>query len=617
LDSIKLPNEIHLFIESYPKTVRKNILFRMKLHDFLAKDKEAQKDFISMVKLNPIIFYDLVAWTYNPRKPIGEMNVPFIVSARPSQVKAVNGIRDVNWQQNIALNKSRDEGATELLMKYITLMILFVPDVNFIIGSRSEELVDKTGDPSTLYGKIDYAIRFLPNWLTKRLHMERNFKHIRNLDINSTIDGEATNENFAAGKRCTALILDEFGRVMPNLAASIDDTIKDVSDCIIYNSTHWYGAGHIFNKSLKRKSTKVITLPWWENPEKNKGLHYADDEDVEWPRKERSPWFDGEVDRRTRRDIMMNLWMNPEGASDQFFDPIINEKIRVNYVKPPRYRGDISFETEKKKPLQGTFISKVGRCNFRWYDTLINNRPNQTHNYIVGCDIGFGTGASNSTAMITDANTGEEVGEYVCADKTPEMFADLVTALCLWIGGTQDPFLIWERTGGQGINFGRRVLENGYTHVYTKTTEQTKSRKRLNIYGWDNTGGPNGSKEDMLEQLQIALKEGIKEKPEHKFIIIRSEEVVNELNGYIFYSSGELNSSEVVDETSGARKRHGDRVIGTGLCVLGMLDFAAAKNKDTPKAEYGSLAWRMEQRKNEETRKKQFWGEPLRQSGRW
>src|SRR3989304_4328462 len=135
-----------------PTDVLGNLHFRKELHSWLADDKEAQKDYIALLKLSPVLTYDTLFFTYNPDLPIGTMNVPFIISSRPKQVEAVWALKDaIENRHDVGINKGRKEGATEILMKYVTYMILFFPDVSFLVGSRSEELVDKTGDPSTLF----------------------------------------------------------------------------------------------------------------------------------------------------------------------------------------------------------------------------------------------------------------------------------------------------------------------------------------------------------------------------------------------------------------------------------------------------------------------------------
>jgi hypothetical protein len=369
----------------------------------------------------------------------------------------------------------------------------------------------------------------------------------------------------------------------------------------------------------------AITFKIDKLPEALKKLFVADG-NKRYPGKERSPWFDKEEEDRSYRDVSQNIWMNPSGAANQFFDPVVIEKIRGTTIKAPKYTGTLKFDYTNSSVF-GPRISNVTlvsnpRGNFRWWGELeeIKNvlRPNQLHNYIIGSDISFGTGASNSTAMIVDRNTGELIGELVTPDMRVDEFADVVSALYFWIGGANAPFVIWERTGGHGINFGRRIMENGVTNVYTKTTETGKTRKRQQVYGWDNTGGPNGTKGDLLERLEIALKEGLKDKHERAYLIIHSEEVTNEMDGYIFYSSGELDSSESIDQSSGARKRHGDRIIGVGLCVLGMLDQPVSDETLVREPPYGSLAWGMLQSKIEDEKLKTGqWQDPPNMSTRW
>jgi hypothetical protein len=214
-----------------------------------------------------------------------------------------------------------------------------------------------------------------------------------------------------------------------------------------------------------------------------------------------------------------------------------------------------------------------------------------------------------------DVNTGENVGEYVCSDKSPEEFADLVVALCKWIGGgTGEAYLIFENNGGQGANFSKRVIERGLSLVYTQRTELTKSRRSLNKYGWHSG---RTEKEFVMSLLQAALKESLKTKKENPFVIIRNEEIVNELDNYVFYESGEVDSSEIQDLASGARKRHGDRVIGLALCCLALKDQGSMKKVSDNKIPWGSFAWRQLQRKQKEAEKSETWGDPKEIKAGW
>ncbi len=262
-------------VKVIPKSVGANLEFRMKLHDFLSKDKIAQKEFIAMCLQNPVIAYDVLFWTFDGRREPGCRNLPFIL--RPQQEIVVGLLKKgIDTGEDVGINKSKEEGATELVIKFLSLLTLFVPDSNFLVGSRTEDLVDKTGEPSTLFAKIDSVFDKLPMWLKLKLHIERTFKHIGNLDIHSMIDGEATSENFGVGKRATAVMLDEFGLIEKRIAKEISDKIGDVSNCVIYNSTHWFGTGHPFYQVLQRKNILKGNLPWFLNPVKMVGAYKSE-----------------------------------------------------------------------------------------------------------------------------------------------------------------------------------------------------------------------------------------------------------------------------------------------------------------------------------------------------
>ena len=131
---------------------------------------------------------------------------------------------------DVGLDKSRKMGASEMCAKLGTLHAILLPETHGIIGSRKEDLVDKKGDPTTLFAKIDHTIRHLPGWLRGQLNVERNHMIMNILDTESSIVGETTNESFSAGSRSTWMVLDEFGRVKKRFADAIEGS------CLLYTS---------------------------------------------------------------------------------------------------------------------------------------------------------------------------------------------------------------------------------------------------------------------------------------------------------------------------------------------------------------------------------------------
>ena len=662
--NITSPDTPKAFLASIPREMQANLDYRKKLYVLLTKDPGWRKTFCEMMWNKPEIAYDSILWTFNPRNKAGKRNLPFIL--RPQQRVVVNEVNEAIIKgHDRAINKSRDEGATEIVTKLFALHWMLNPECMFLLGSRKEEYVDRGtildlensrvgGDHKCLFHKTLYAIAHIPDILKPKFR--KSYMHFENLDNGAVIDGESTNENFAAGDRRTAIFLDEFGRVDYNIAKNIRDTVNDTSDCILYGSTHFYGAGHPFNKVIRNKATRVSLLPWYKNPEKSAGLYaspelnvieikdidyyrqlcpvvfndvepnrpfiYSDFEKSlltypeeiqkvlsglqfradgceEIPGDLRSPWHDKEELRRTRRDLSQNIWMCPTGASDMYFDAVINDRIRMRFVKHPVTEGEIKWDCDSNGKIKSSWLlQNAGKKRLSWYTSLANGRPRQDHNYIIGCDISLGTGASNSVACIVDANTREAVGFWKCPDTTPENFADQVEAISNWVGGAVKSYIIWENNGGQGINFGRRIT-GFHTHfpVYINTNEQIRERKRGNKYGWNSN---TERKDDLLTCLKIALSESLKSEKVTKWVTVYDEGCVDELDDYIWYESGDIGASERADEKSGARKRHGDAVIALGLCLLAMKEQPKAVHQQVYSAPRGSMAYRLKQFRKQE-----------------
>ncbi len=192
---------------------------------------------------------------------------------------------------------------------------------------------------------------------------------------------------------------------------------------------------------------------------------------------------------------------------------------------------------------------------------------------------------------------------FVCPNTPPESFADQTVAICKWVGGTVKPYLIWE-SNGPGGSFDKRIRWHGYDFCYTVTEERISYRPRGKKRGWHS--GPE-TKFDLLLELRIALHEGLKTKSRHKSLVIHDEATLGEYERYQFYENRDIGLSECVDEDSGARAAHGDRVIPDGLYVLALSEQPKAMMKEKAKIKPGSFAWRRDQRLTAKRNKKQTW----------
>ncbi len=641
------------FFAAIPKTLQENLEFRCTLHDLLTQDKGMQKVFLELCWADLKILFNSTYWVYDPQAHGGFRHKPFILW--PNQEPIVDELdAAIKQQYDLALDKSRKEGATELICKVFLSHWLLSPEFQGLLGSRKAEFVDKgveiagnkvIGLHKSLMHKVCYALVHLPAWMKPQF--QKTYMLLQNHLNGAVISGEATNENFAAGDRQTAILVDEFGRVDHSMALSISDTVHDTSDCVIFNSTQFYGTEHPYNQLLTQRlgRIKVVCLPWETNPYKGAGLYRSPDydmieiDDIDYyrnicpeafndieknvpfklsafinehlgqPYSEtldqitfvadggdsneggwRSPVYDKEAEERRPQDMARNWDRKPLGSGNSVFTPATLRALRLRHVRPPSVKGDIQPIKRDSTVIGGRFYDS-NKVRLKWWGPLVNNRPDQSHNYIIACDISLGTGASNSVAGIMDVNTSEVVGMWADPSTPPESFADVAVALCYWVGGNDnDPFLIWEANGPGGA-FEREVVRQGYGFHYIRRNERDRFSKQKNQRGWWNSAD---SKYDAAIELDILLREGVKTEPGRHFLRLYDEETVGELESYIWSTTGVPIPAKQLEDSSGATHAHGDRVIV--LLQMGVARKYAhpAKFKQTSrKPSFGTPAWRL------------------------
>lgn len=648
-DSLNLTPE--KFLAEIPATIPENLEFRNALNKMCFESKDTRNVMRHLCRQDPRITFKTFYWTFNPKNAPGYRNLPFITWE--NQDEAILEVQKaITEGYDILFDKSREEGATWLHLGIFIHNWLFIPDSHFLAGSRNIQLVDKRNDQRALFWKLDYLLENLPKWLAPE--KERTFCHLKNLENNSSIDGESTTENFAAGDRRTAVLLDELARVDVNIAQGILDATSDVTDCKIINSTHTTAA-HPYCK-LRRGITakiKVFVLPWWKDPRKNSGLyrstdygeveihdikywrntypHYFDDihEGIPFKTKDieidailsgeekvlfvadgngkwRSPWYDYKCLGRSARDIAQNLDMNPIGSGDMVFDAQVLQQIRTDLCRSPSHIGEVTYNyecymmgaTEIIKLDNIKFVPNSGRNRLKWWGKIMEHgRPNQYHNYVIGCDISLGTGASNSVASIFDVNTGEKVGSWVCAFTSPVNFANQVYALAKWIGGENNPFMIWESNGGQGGAFARQIFKLGYTFYYKKRDEKRSDRPRTQSPGWHSSAQ---TKSDLLLDYRESLSWSFKTGDISQKFLVYDVDAITEYEEYIFTAAGKPEPASAAEEEGGAKATHGDRVIADALCNLGRREQIVAVFEMPVKRKFNSpearrLQWELEQ----------------------
>jgi len=263
---------------------------RKKILDRCDKDAEARAYMIRKCELDPKFFINHFGWTYDPRGE-NEKNLPFILY--DFQEDAIDWLEERYKNQETGLiEKSRDMGISWLVISWICHKFIFEDGFSALVGSRKESLVDDR-TTSSLFGKIDYFLKRLPEWMIpSTFNWEKNRNHLKLNDQvrSNTIVGESTNQDFGRAGRYSMVLLDEFA--FTDNSFSIWRAVTDSSRCKICLSTP-NGRGNKFAELRFDQNIPVLTLHWKLHPLKD------------------NQWYIDQCKDRTDVDIAQELDISP------------------------------------------------------------------------------------------------------------------------------------------------------------------------------------------------------------------------------------------------------------------------------------------------------------------
>jgi hypothetical protein len=228
---------------------------------------------LPMLKLyyrdHPADFINDFGMTSDPRNvEIGlPVNVPFLLF--PRQREWVQWAMD-RWRQREpgATVKSRDMGVSWLGMALADTLCLFYPNMAIGVGSRKLELVDKIGDPKTLFWKARKFLELLPPEFVEPYSSKEGLIAFAN---GSTIAGEGGDE-IGRGARTGLYLVDETASLAHPDA--VDAALSQTTNCRIDISTP-KGLANSFAAKAMRKAPyqnwperRVFRFNWREDPRK-------------------------------------------------------------------------------------------------------------------------------------------------------------------------------------------------------------------------------------------------------------------------------------------------------------------------------------------------------------
>lgn len=563
-----------------PKEQEEHLAWRRRA---LEKGRKNPGVFRALCRDDLLFFINTFVYILEPRKcRVLPFNTYGYQDEVLSRLLGLYGEKDVVWE------KSRDMGATLSSLALILWHWMFHRNHNVLLVSRKGALVDAgstSRDPKALFQKIDHMIRYMPEWL--RPQMDRRSNHMFNWSTDSTIDGETTTGDLAAGDRRTMIFLDEFARVQEGrdvLAAT-----RDVTRCRLFVSTP-QGPGNAFFELVRRDNIEKITTHWSIHPEKSKEAYKSKGAN-RW--NIRSPWYDEECKRCANRyEIAQELDIDYYGSGFQFFDEQTISEHESKHSRDPSWEGFLEYDPEKCRPIRLVSLSG-GPLRF-WVPVEGEYwSPGPGETYCMGCDISFGSDASNTCFSIVDRASGEKVAEFASGSPDPQTSGVLAVSLCKLFSSSSDKcFLIWE-ANGPGNLFSKTVVENGWRRVYYRELEDRVSPEPTKSLGWWSS---KTTKTRLLGEYSMALRED-------KFVN-HSGEALQECREYLVDPDGmpwHSRARTSLDPRSG-KDNHGDRVIADSLAFRGcnvVRPFSEPRSKAPPP---GSLAERREERRRAKRR---------------
>ena len=556
------------FYKLVPKDLEKNLIFRKHLIKIARygegnRDPEQVQKELWMMCSRDILFYtNAFVWMYEPRPRKKKTKVlPFITY--DFQDEGILRMNDaIDNQYDLYVEKTKCVGATWMLDDVFDWRARFKDLESFLLMSRKEELVDKKGSPGCLFWKLDFIDSHLPGFL--RCPIDRTSLHKEFLSSKSVIDGESTNADAGRGDRRTAVGLDEAAHIEND--SEVYEATADTSGCRISVSTH-NGSNSVFYDRIKMGSNS-IRLHWSQHPEYAAGLYTTVNNELKildqkfvFPAgypfildgKIRSPFYDYECTRRSRQDIAQQLDIDPVGSGAQFFDQdTLNSHISL-HARDPNFMGELIFNEFTMDAISITEIKSESSPLRLWFDASSFRNIDVKSRFVLSADISAGTGASNSCLSICERGSNEKVAEYVTPFMKPHDLAHVAIALGRVFNCA---YMIWEANGGPGRNFGDEILKYNYPNVYFKTNEGSTMQKVTDHAGWYSS---KEGKASLLGEYRNALKTCE--------MINHSYSALKECEQYV-YGKGEISHAKEskIDDPSGAKSNHGDRVIADALC---------------------------------------------------
>ena len=295
--------------------------------------------------------------TFDPRKieTGGLANIPFLPWER--QVEYMQWVVQ-RWQasQRGLVEKSRDCGVTWLSVGLAVALWCFHDGIAIGFGSRKEALVDKLGDPDSIFEKVRHFLsnlprEFLPPGFVFKEHA--TYMRLMSPETGSSITGES-GDNIGRGGRKALYFIDEAAFL--ERQQMVDAALSQTTNCQIDIST-FNGSGNLFYTKQQRffGTERHFVFDWRSDPRKDDAWYQQQldeqPEEIVAQEIDRDPlasntdsfipakWVRAAVDAHKR------LGFEPEGIRTAGFDPADTGDAKATVLR----HGSVVTGADEKK----------------------------------------------------------------------------------------------------------------------------------------------------------------------------------------------------------------------------------------------------------------------------
>jgi phage terminase large subunit len=236
-------------------------------------------------RTRPVEFINHWCDTFDPRRAMqgGMAWTPFLLFRKQEQLVEFLG-KCLAGETSGLIEKSRDMGATWLSCAFSVWLWLFTPGASIGWGSRKQELVDRIGDPSSIFEKMRLLVdrlppQFLPQGFVRSSHM--TFMRILNPENGSSITGEV-GDNIGRGGRTLIYFKDESAHyerpemieaaLMDNTRVQIDmSSVNGIGN--VFHRRREAGVDWAPGEPVVRGKTNVFIMDWRDHPQKDQSWY--------------------------------------------------------------------------------------------------------------------------------------------------------------------------------------------------------------------------------------------------------------------------------------------------------------------------------------------------------